>query len=94
MNGLTQRIGMIVGAVTIIGATIFGAQPASAHCHHHHHYYSGYGYGNPYRYGGYGYGYGAYAPPAAYGYPVASPGYGYYPNGAGLFTRMRYSLGL
>jgi hypothetical protein len=93
MKGLTERVGMIVGAVTIIGATIFGAQPASAHCHHHHRYYGGYGYGNQYRYGGYGnYGYGAYAPPQVY--PVASPGYGYYPNRAGLFTRMRYSLGL
>lgn len=90
MKGLTQRIGMIVGAVTVIGATIFGAQPASAHCHHHHWNRGYYGYGNPYRYGAYGYG---YAPPPVYNYPAAYPGYGYYPNGAGLFTRMR-SLGL
>ncbi len=84
-------MGLLVGAVTIIGATVFGAQPASAHCHHHHHWNNGYGYGNPYRTGAYGYG---YAPPVYNNYPAAYPGYGYYPNNAGLFTRMRYSLGL
>jgi len=80
MKGLTG-IGMIVGAVTVIGATVFGAQPASAHCHHHHHWCGGYGGYGPYGgyrgYNGYGYGYGGYVPRPVYNYPVVYRGYGF-----------------